>query len=110
MAVAGDTLSLTCTVDVSIPQIVQWIHPNSTVITNSSNISVGPPVTAGNITNLTLTFSPLLTSHGGQYTCQLEVDVGSSAQNSTHNITVQSESVYHLAPIMFSTILVFFLG
>ena len=102
-AVAGDTLSLTCTVDVSLPPAVQWIHPNSSVITNSSNISVGPPVTAGNITNLTLTFNPLLTSHGGQYTCQSEVDVGSSVQNSTHNITVRSKSAYHLAHFMFST-------
>ena len=93
MAVAGDTLSLTCTVDVSIPQIVQWIHPNSTVITNSSNISVGPPVTAGNITNLTLTFNPLLTSHGGQYTCQSEVDVASSAQRNYQNVTVESELI-----------------
>ena len=94
-AVSGGVLNLTCSVNVSIPPVVQWIYPNNTVITNSIRwINVGPPVRAGNITNLTLTFSPLLTSHGGQYTCQSRVDEASSARNFTRNVTVQSELVY----------------
>ena len=92
-AVSGDILKLTCTVDVSIPPVVQWIYPNGAVITNSSWITVGPPVREGNITNLTLIFEHLITSHGGQYTCQSRVDEASSARNSTRNVTVQSELV-----------------
>ena len=92
-SVSGDILNLTCTVDVSIPPVVQWIFPNGTVITNSSWITVGPPVRAGNITNLTLTFEPLTTSRGGQYTCQSRVDEASSVQISTRNVIVQSELV-----------------
>ena len=92
--VAGKTLSLICTVDVNIPPVVQWIYPNNTVITNSSGITVGPPVRSGNVTNFTLTFHPLLSSHGGWYTCQSDVNATSSARSSTRNITVQSELGY----------------
>ena len=91
--VAGKTLSLICTVDVNIPPVVQWIYPNNTVITNSSGITVGPPVRSGNVTNFTLTFHPLLSSHGGRYTCQSDVNATSSTRSSTRNITVQSELV-----------------
>jgi len=86
-------LNLTCTVDASIPPVVQWIRPNGTVITNSSWITVCPPIRVGNITNLTLIFEILTTSRGRQYTCQSRVDEASSARYSTRNITVQSELV-----------------
>ena len=90
--IAGDPFSLTCTVEVSMPPDVQWISSNTTV-TNSSQITVGPPVTAGNITELTLTFNPLLTSHRGQYTCRSEVVTAMSVQNKIRNITVECELV-----------------
>ena len=101
-AVAGNTLTLTCTVDVSIQPVVQWMHSNGTNVTSVGGISVGLPVRAGSITNLTLTFSPLSTSHGGPYTCQTEVNEASSMQNSTGNITVQSELVnlVHALPVL----------
>jgi len=95
-AVSGHNFSLTCTVDVSIPPVVQWIYPNSTVITNSRWITVGTLVRANTITSLTLIFEPLVTSHGGQYTCHSKVDVVSSARNSTRNVAVQSELVHTL--------------
>ena len=95
---------MTCTVDVSILPVVQWIYNNGTVITNSSWITVDPPVRAGNIMNLTLIFEPLVPSHGGQYTCQSRVDEASSARNSTRNVTVQSELVYTPCTHFFSNI------
>ena len=102
-SVAGDTVTLTCTVDVSIQPIVQWIHPNGTIVTNISGITVSLPERAGNITTLTLTFNPLSTSHGGPYTCQSEVNEALSTQNSTGNITVQSELlnilIVHALPV-----------
>ena len=103
-AVSGDILKLTCTVDVSIPPVVQWIDPNNTVITNTTFITVGPPLRAGNITNLTLIFEPLVTSHGGQYTCQSDVDAASSARYSTSNVTVQSELVDLICTACVSTV------
>jgi len=90
--IAGDTFNVTCTVDVSMLPDVQWIYPNDDTVTNSSGIIVGPPVTAGNITNLTLTFNPLLTSHGGQYTCH-SVVTALSEQSAKTNITVECELV-----------------
>ena len=89
--IAGDTFSVTCTVDVSMPPDVQWIYPNGTTVTNSSGINMGPPVITGNITNLTLTFNPLLTSHGGQYTCQSQVVTALSVQSENTNIAVECE-------------------
>jgi len=109
---AGNTFNLICTVDVSILPVVQWIYNNGTVITNSSWITVDPPVRAGNITNLTLIFEPLVPSHGGQYTCQSRVDEASSARNSTRNVIVQSELVYTPCTHFFQMLIlfVFFLG
>jgi len=89
---AGDIFSVTCAMDVSRPPDVQWIYPNGTTVTNSSGIVVGSPMRVGNITNLTLTFNPLLTSHRGQYTCH-SVVTSLSDQNKSRNITVECELV-----------------
>ena len=102
--IAGDPFNLTCTVDVSRRPVVQWIHSNGTNVTSVGGISVGLPMRAGNITNLTLTFDPLLTSHGGPYTCQSVVDEASSTRNSTRNITVQCELVDLVHALHVSTI------
>ena len=90
--IAGDIFNVACTVDVSRPPDVQWIYPNGTAVTNSSEIVVGSPMRVGNITNLTLTFNPLLTSHRGQYTCQSVVTV-LSEQSAKRNISVECELV-----------------
>jgi len=91
--IAGDTFSVTCTVDVSRPPDVQWIYPNGTTVTNSSGIIVGSLMRVGNITNLTLTLNPLLTSHRGQYACHSEVVTALSEQYKSRNITVERELV-----------------
>ena len=91
--IAGDTFNVTCIVDVSVHPLVQWIYPNGDTVTNSSGIVVGSPVTVGNITNLTLMFNPLLTSHRGQYICQSRVVAASSMQSENTNITVECELV-----------------
>ena len=90
--IAGDTFNVTCTVDVSRPPDVQWMYPNGTTVTNGSGIVVGSPMRVGNITNLTLTFNPLNTSHGGQYTCH-SVVTALSEQNKSRNVTVECELV-----------------
>ena len=90
--IAGDKFNVTCTVDVSRAPDVQWIYPDGTIVTNSSGIVVGSSMRVGNITNLTLTFNPLLTSHRGQYTCH-SVVTALSEQNKSRNVTVDCELV-----------------
>ena len=71
---------------------------------------MGLSVRAGNITNLTLIFEPLVTSHGGQYTCQSRVDEASSARYSTRNVTVESELVYTPCTHFFQLLILFVLS
>lgn len=55
---------------------------------------------SSNGTTLELTFNPLRTSHGGVYSCDArfnisEADVAELTSNSTLNVTVQSEFMFH---------------
>ena len=72
---AGVNHTLTCTVtleqDLRSPLLIQWTAPNGNIIRNetftrSSN-------------NLSLTFDPLHTRHGGQYSCMASVNILSEA-------------------------------
>ena len=67
---AGDSFSLTCTVSVveNLIQspIVTWIGPG---VGQTGVKEIGLMVSDA-VTILTLSFNPLQTSHGGQYTCR----------------------------------------
>ena len=93
--VAGSTLSLLCTSTPPIPLVqsskVLWVGVATTdpylVVTESNSFSVS---------NATVTFDPLSTSHGGQYICQADYDVpaanlSSNPRTQLHTLTVQSE-------------------
>ena len=86
---AGVNYTLTCTVtleqDLRSPLLIQWTAPNGNIIRNetftrSSN-------------NLFLTFDPLHTRHGGQYSCMASVNVPEAnvflSGQALSNITVQ---------------------
>ena len=66
------------------------------------NITVGGPSIEGSVITRNLTFSPLHTSHGGEYTCQasisvLNISIVNLSNNSSTNITVQSMLIcYHI--------------
>ena len=84
--VAGEQCVLTCTVDVGEgTSTLQWIGPG---VMNGT-------ATAGNQTQsdttftLTLTFSILNTSHGGEYTCQSSV--GGVNRTAVTALSVQSK-------------------
>ena len=96
---AGESYTLTCTVEVVerlvVTPDVEWLDPDNKVITTGGDITVGSPETSGTTTTLTLTFNPLHTSHGGEYTCRanitvdgISVDVTSS---DSFNVIVQSK-------------------
>ena len=83
---AGEPLTLTCGDSypanlVGAPD-VQWLHSNGTVLSNTD----------------TLTFDPLRTSDGGQYTCTVNISVpqlgivGLEGMGRT-DLTVQSECI-----------------
>ncbi len=65
---------------------LQWTGPGGL----AGGGSEGTQMNAGTTFTLTLTFSPLFTSHGGVYTCQSTV--GSGAVNKTAMTTVSVQS------------------
>ena len=90
--ISRETYNLTCTVEANVPPTVQWLYSsNGTEVTNGSAITVGTERTTGSTTTLTLSFDPLHTSHGGQYTCQSTIDSPASTVNATRNVTAQGE-------------------
>ena len=53
--------TLICSVDVPGTPFIQWQYSNGSDVTTGDGITVSEGV---------LTFNPLRTSHGGEYTCQ----------------------------------------
>ena len=88
---AGQPLSLTCTATViphlAMDPLLEWVGPNN------SFYSIMDPVGRGETFSRTLVFSPLRTSHGGQYSCRLTTDIPVVVSVDTVNVTVQSKSV-----------------
>ena len=95
--IAGSVYSLVCTVKVIdglvvVPDVV-WMK-DGRVLVNGTNTTLTRTVSGGNST-LNLTFNPLLTSHGGQYTCVATISVPQLSLNITNSsavtVSVQSE-------------------
>ena len=69
--IAGDEYVMTCTVNVGEgTPTLQWMGP----VVMSGAATVGNQTQSGTTFTLNLTFSPFLTSHGGEYTCQSTVE------------------------------------
>ena len=92
---AGGVLELTCTVTVVENLIVeptlQWIGGS----VGSAGVTESATTVSGATSTRNLTFSPLLTSHGAQYTCQATINISSinvtkTGSNST-DVMVQSK-------------------
>ena len=95
---AGQAHTLTCTATVVenlvVEPTLEWLDTDRNIVGGNS-ITVGPPVTTGTNTTLTLTFNPLHTSHGGRYTCRATVNIPAiSSVNSSEvsDVLVQSKS------------------
>ena len=94
---AGDVYTLTCNTTVlmnlAVDPDIQWLYTNGTTV-GGSIITVGPVRMMGNMFTHNLTFSPLRTSHGGQYICRARVDIQTislSGINSESTINVRSK-------------------
>ena len=95
---AGQTHTLTCTAivieNLVVEPTLEWLDTDRHVV-GGDDITVGSPVTMGTNTTLTLTFSPLHTSHGGRYTCRASINIPAislSNSNEVSDVVVQSKS------------------
>ena len=75
----GHEFGLICTVSMNVdlnadPTLV-WVGPDGTPVLSEHNITAGTPMVDDNVTSLTLFFTPLNSSHGGEYTCKATVSV-----------------------------------
>ena len=94
---AGNTYTLVCRVSVVegiVDPDVVWLDSNGMTV-SGLDIAVGRPSIEGSVVTRNLTFNPLHTSHGGEYTCRASISVSSiSIENlsnsSSTRITVKS--------------------
>ena len=88
----GGEYSLDCMVISDLTPTVQWLDPNSQVITTAgTSVKTDIPVTNGRTTHLMLHFNLTYTSHGGDYACISTVNETDSFRRQTKDIRVQSE-------------------
>ena len=88
----GWSASLPATVipHLAMDPLLEWVG------SNSPYSSIMDPVRSGEAFSRTLVFSPLRTSHGGQYSCRATInitDIPAVVSVETVNVTVQSKSV-----------------
>ena len=96
---AGDMYSLTCTATELIDGLtnsptLQWLNGTGQPFTNGM---LGDTISTNTSVTQTLTFSPLLTSDGGEYTCEAMLQSpaveGGIENSTTEAVTVQSQSI-----------------
>ena len=94
--IAGSTYTLVCQVSVVEGLVVDpdvvWLDSNGTAV-SGVNITVGGPSIEGSVVTRNLTFSPLHTSHGGDYTCRSSISVSSISVSS---ISLSSSNLTHI--------------
>lgn len=73
-AVVGETFSLICSITRALNATgnltLQWIRADGDQVVSMGPILIGDPLISGDTTSLSLQFSTLFSSHGGQYICQ----------------------------------------
>ena len=97
---AGESYVLTCIVMEEIVGLtnmpsLQWLDPSDQVVADGEGITVGQIQRTDTTAMLVLTFDPVRTSHGGEYTCQgtLESPTGTLRNTSEQTVTVQSKCI-----------------
>lgn len=98
--IAGNLLTLTCSVTllqalINMPSI-QWVGPDGTEIGNGTIVAVSDPSFLDSSSLVvSVTYSPLRTSHGGQYRCVANVAIPEAGvfitNSSAVDVIVQSE-------------------
>ena len=79
--IAGEMYTLSCTATVVenlvVVPFLQWEYSNRSVVNSGSSFTLSATITSGNTTTRNLTFNPLRTSHGGEYTCRAIINISS---------------------------------
>ena len=108
-SVGGQFVELTCAVTVAEEQVKPFVSWTGDSV-GSSGVLQNETLVTGATSVRNLTFDPLMTSHGGLYTCRTEIYVLSKLIHTTTNqsrLTVQSEHfmlrfmfllLFHLSP------------
>ena len=97
MGTAGTEFQLICSVTVTegltVQPTVQWSGGS----VGSEGVTESATNHSGTISMRTLTFSPLLTSHGAQYTCQAEINVSSISvmRNGSNSTDLVAQSMWN---------------
>ena len=97
---AGGVYNISCIVTSDISPQVKWMGPNGKDISGEDNkrrddsggVMLGDEVVTGKQTILSLSFSPLRTSHGGRYTCMSVVESPPSVKTATKDMIIKSKS------------------
>ena len=92
-SVGGQFVELTCAVTVAEEQVKPFVSWTGDSV-GSSGVLQNETLVTGATSVRNLTFDPLMTSHGGLYTCRTEIYVLSKLIHTTMNqsrLTVQSE-------------------
>ena len=101
---AGDDHILTCTVNSELPANLKWIriiNKTQVEVDNTTTITVSAQIISDRITNKSITFKPLLTSHAGVYKCiSVLNNMGQKALSTKeleHPVKIKSKYSYHYA-------------
>ena len=84
---------LTCTVTaiegITLPVTVEWVGPDGDVVTSEGNRMVGEVEVQGRVSTLSLSFSPVYFTDGGNYTCRAAISVPWLSQQPQRMTTVE---------------------
>ena len=91
----GEMFTLVCRItrvdNITGDVILQWIGPDGNQVVNMGAVTIGAPLISEATTSLSLQFSTLFTSHGGEYTCQADF----VSQDTTYTISVLQDVIVH---------------
>ena len=70
--------TLTCTVTlisgITLPVTMEWVYNNASVVP-SNHLTISKENASSLVTTLRLTFAPIVTTDGGDYTCRASINV-----------------------------------
>ena len=106
---AGEGYTISCTAAVVenlvVVPTIQWEYSNGSAVEGGSTFTLSAMVTSGNTTTRNLTFSPLRTSHGGEYTCRAiiyipSISISALSNSQSTDVVVQSKTLGYICWIV----------
>lgn len=85
--IAGEYLTLTCSVVSDGPVVMMWLGPHGEDASRNTSALLLRMING----SLSISFQPLHTSHGGNYTCVSSIVTSVHVVEKQYSITVQSK-------------------